>query len=84
MLGGAALVPAGFSDQQTPGAASSAVEVLPFASRECVSRLGEAFEHGLDPHMTIGLRCPVKRFNPLVEQARPRAGRAPSLNLEVP
>jgi hypothetical protein len=84
MLGGAALVAAGFSDQQTRGAASPVVEVLPAASRECVSRLGEAFEHGLDPHMTIGLRCPVKRFNPLVEQARPpRMSRSIS-NLEVP
>ena len=83
MLGGAALVGAGFSDQETRCAASSVVEVLPVASRECVSRLGEAFEHGLDPHMTIGLRCPVKRFNSLVEHAGPRRSRSIS-NLEVP
>ena len=56
MLGGAALVAAGFSDQQTRGAASPAVEVLPVASRECVSRLGEAFENGLDRQMTTALR----------------------------
>ena len=36
------------------------------AYRACVSRLGQAFEHGLDLQMTTGLRCHVKRFNTLV------------------
>lgn len=54
---------AAFSDAEKTGAVSPVSEVLPGVYRGCVSRLGEAFEHGLDLQMTIGLRCRVKRFN---------------------
>jgi hypothetical protein len=58
-----------FSDEERRGAASPVIEVLPGAYCGCGSRLGEAFEHGLDLQMAIGLRCRVKRFNIAGEQA---------------
>ena len=48
---------------EKPGAAFP-VRVAQAVYGACISRLGEAFEIGLDPQITTALRCViVKRFN---------------------